>query len=109
ATYTQNKHYIFVSSEASTFVDAGKKLFGNLYKLPETAIKLNRKRSISAVAWTIITKNDQRLIAKLIKTVRYGEIGENRKELYDFLLTPDFKVDTAEINTMPTKAFHKKL
>ena len=109
ATYTQNKHYIFVSSEASTFVDAGKKLFGDIYKLPETAIKLNRKRSISAVAWKIITENDPKLINKLVKTVRYGEISENRKELYDFLLTPAFEVSEAEVNAMPTKKFYKKL
>lgn len=109
ATYTKNKRYIFASSEASTFVDAGKKLFGDFYDTPEAAIKLNRKRSISAVAWTIITKNDPTLITKLIKTVRYGEIGDNRKELYDFLLTSDFGVNEAEINAMPTKKFYQKL
>lgn len=108
-TYTKNKHYIFVSSEASTFIAAGKKLFGDLYKLPEAAIKLNRKRSISAVAWTIISKNDPKLISKLVKTVRYGEVSNNRKELYDFLLTPDYKVSEAEINAMPTKVFYRKL
>jgi len=109
ATYTQNKHYVFVSSEATMFVDAGKKLFGKFYDLPETAVKLNRKRSISAVAWKIMQENDEKLISKLVKTVRYGEVSDNRKELYDFLLTPDFEVDEAKINAMPTKKFYKKL
>lgn len=109
ATYTKDKHYIFASSEAKMFVDAGKQLFGDFYKHPEAAIKLNRKRSIHAVAWTIITKNDPSLITKLVKTVRYGEISDNRKELYDFLLTSDFGVNEAEINAMPTKKFYQKL
>ena len=107
--FVPEKHYIFVSSEASTFVEAGKKLFGSLYERPETAIKLNRKRTISAVAWTIIQRQDEQLMSKLVKTIRYGEVSENRKELYDFLLTSDYVVNEAEINSLHTKEFYAKL
>lgn len=109
AKFVPEKHYVFVSSEATTFVEAGKKLFGKLYDKPETAAKLNRKRAISAVAWTIIQRADERLMPKLIKTIRYGEVSENRKELYDFLLTSDYEVNEAKLNSLHQKEFLKKL
>ncbi len=106
---TPEKHYIFVSSEASTFIEAGKKLFGELYSKPEAAVRLNRKRTIHAVSWKIIQNTDERLMPKLIKTVRYGEMTDSRKELYDFLLTDKFPVNEAEINSMRKKEFYRKL
>lgn len=105
----KDKHYIFVSSEAPVFVEAGKHLFGEIYDKPEVAVKLNRKRSIHAVAWKLITNNDVSLMPKLIKTIRYGEVSENRKEIYDLLLTKDFKVNAAQLNSVSLKTFYAQL
>jgi len=109
STLVPEKRYIFVSSEATTFIEAGKKLFGSVFDSAEAAASLNRKRAISAVAWSIIQRNDSRLMPQLIKTVLYGEMTDNRKELYDFLLTEDYPVNTAEINSLHKKDFIARL
>jgi len=104
-----DKHFLFVSSEASTFINAGKKLFGTLYNAPESATKLNRKRTISAVAWTLIQKNEEKLMPQIVRVIRYGEVSENRKDLYDFILTTDYPVNEAYINSLSRHDFYKKL
>jgi hypothetical protein len=107
--YVNEKHYIFVSSESTVFVEAGKKLLGSIYSQPSAAPKLNRKRAISAVAWKIITEKDSSLMPRMIKTILYGEISDNRKELYNFLLTDKFEVNEAELASMTKKQFNEKL
>lgn len=109
AKLVPDKHYIFVSSEAGTFIDAGKKLFGGIYDKPKAALKLNRKRTISAVIWKLLQQKNEALITKIVRVVKYGEVSEDRKELYDFLLTSKFPVDKAEINALSKKQFYSKL
>ena len=109
AKLVPNKHYLFVSSEASTFIEAGKHLYGGIYNKPEAAIKLNRKRTISAVVWKMIQQKDATVMPELLRTVSYGEVSGERKDIYDFLLTSDFPATRAELNVLKHNDFLAKL
>lgn len=112
AKSAKDTSFLFISSEATWFTAAGKKLFPQLYSSPalHTASTLNRKTVIRACIWSLIMKNQPELMRAIANTAYYGEIDQaNRRELYEFLLGKEFSVSEIELLHSTQEEFYKKL
>lgn len=104
-----DSRYMFVSSEAKTFTNIGKIMFGSLFNKVETATKLNRKRSIKALVYEMIEQQKPEYMESIVKTILLGEVDNYRKDIYEFLLTKDYPISQMTLNQQSDDDFYKVL
>lgn len=109
ANLIPEKTFLIVSSESVTFQKIMQHHFKPLSKNIKIAPKLNRKRSIKALIWTIAKQNKQYDTRAIADITRLGEISKDRKEIYQFILTKDYPVSSLQLDKQSESDFYKKL
>lgn len=107
-----NTNFVMVSSEATVFQNYRKKLFLHPEKRKNIIVaeKLNRRRAIRALLWTLYKKKDLKYdIESLFQIVNLGEVNGSRRDFYDFLFGREYPYSEMATNFRSEKDFRKAL
>ena len=110
--HSQDTQFIMVSSEADTFMKYATMLDPSFSKQENIVVanKLNRRRMIRALLWSLIQNKDYKYNPEALYFItNLGETNGSRRDFYDFIFGNEYPYSEMATNVRSEKNFIKAL